>query len=206
MRQRRPAALDRALQMLDHARPAIGLVVRAVDAHAVHALLDELRHQRVVVGGLAGHGHHDRDAATVGTRPQRRFGVRIEQALSFGEIDGVITRRFVGVRDPGKPPERVEHRVDRRQHVGLGAPERREACGGQLMLERAQVAAAQRQVMQQVASARAMVGMHVLRGDRRNRRRAASMSRRMRSNSPIRPAHWSREMCEGMVDSSHGVL
>jgi hypothetical protein len=50
-------------QVLDHARPLVGPVMRAVDPHAVHALLEETVDERVVVGGFARHGDRDGNAA-----------------------------------------------------------------------------------------------------------------------------------------------
>src|SRR4030095_5560770 len=50
-------------EMLDHARPCAFIVMRTVDTHAVHTVLDQMLDQAVVNGRLAGHGDHDRDAA-----------------------------------------------------------------------------------------------------------------------------------------------
>ena len=64
-----------------------GIVVCAVDPHAIHAGGHEFAHQQIVGRRLARHRHHDADAAPVGSGSQKRVGVSSEQHLAgvFGK-------------------------------------------------------------------------------------------------------------------------
>ena len=69
----------RSTEMLDHARPRAVIVMRTVDTHAVHTVLDQMLDQAVVNGRLAGHRDHDRDAAVGWHRPEEGMGVRSQE-------------------------------------------------------------------------------------------------------------------------------
>ena len=141
-------------------------VVRAVDAHAVHALLEKIADQGVVVSGFAGHGHHDRDAARR-RGSQHRFGVSLQQPLAGRKIDGFQRAGHDFLLRIAESLENVEHRLNRRQHVRLRATERGQAGGGQLRLETTQIMASKRQIVQEVARAQLMMWMDVLQQIRR---------------------------------------
>jgi len=47
------------LKIANHAEPGFGFVMGTVDAHAIHAIADEVAHQCIVRGGVCGHGDHD---------------------------------------------------------------------------------------------------------------------------------------------------
>ena len=110
----------------------------------------------VVVGRFARHGDHDGHAAIGRNGPKHGLGMRIQQPPARFEIDGGLVR-LVGL--PGAPERAVEHRkhrVDRGQHVRFRAPERRQARPREPHLQRPEVAAAQREVVQQVHRALAL--------------------------------------------------
>ena len=114
----------------------------------------ELRDQRVVVGGLARHRHHDGHAAPGRARAEHRFGVRVEQPLTGGVIDVGSGVRGRPVSARASAAQDGEDGVDRGQHVRLGPAERRQTRrSAKLCLQRAQVAAAQGQVVQQIPRA-----------------------------------------------------
>ena len=73
--------------VIEHPGPRSLVVVGAVDAHAVHAVLDQAMDQRVVVCGFAWQGHHNGHATFGGNRAEQRSGMRIQQALPGIEID-----------------------------------------------------------------------------------------------------------------------
>jgi hypothetical protein len=50
--------------MFDHLSPSRCIVVGAVDPHAIHAALDKVANERVIVRRLARHGDHDPNPAT----------------------------------------------------------------------------------------------------------------------------------------------
>ncbi len=58
-----------------------------VDAHAVHAVLDQVLDERVVVGRLAGHGDHDRDTTIGRNAPEQWLGLLPQELLTCFEID-----------------------------------------------------------------------------------------------------------------------
>src|SRR4029450_3366792 len=56
----RPANFALGLtQVFDHPEPGFSILVSTVDAHAVHAVLEQVAHQDVVIGRLTGYGNHD---------------------------------------------------------------------------------------------------------------------------------------------------
>ena len=143
-----------ATEMLEHASPCRFVIMRAVDAHTVHAVLEQVLDQAVVIGGFAGHCDHDRHAAISG--PKQGFSMNMQQSLPCFEIDMIL----VGlVRVPTASDRLVENRkhgVNRRQDVRFCAPEGREACRRQPYLQRPPVVAAEPDVMQQVHRALAL--------------------------------------------------
>ena len=74
------------LQVLDHQHPRRFVVVGAIDAHAVHAALQELADEGVVTGRLTGHRDHDPDRPGRGWRTEQRGSVPGQQLGTFGEV------------------------------------------------------------------------------------------------------------------------
>ena len=150
----RPAAVGRPAHRVGHALPARRVVVRAVDARDVHPGPHEVPGDRRVVGGLRWQRDHDADRAALGRRAQEGLGVAREQRGPFAHPDGVLPGRG---RPPGQAQQTVQHgahRVDVREHVRLGAPERREPESREARLEGPDVLPAEREVVREVAGAR----------------------------------------------------
>ena len=94
-------------EVLDHASPCRVVVMRAVDAHAVHAVLEQVLDQAVIVGGFAGHRDHDRHAA-IRRSPSRASVCALQQSPPGFEIDGSLAATRAGanrVRAPGGAPQ-----------------------------------------------------------------------------------------------------
>jgi hypothetical protein len=68
--------------VLDHPQPRRGIVMGAIDAHAVHALVQKVMNKGVVVRRLARHGNHDPGPAPGGRGAQQGFGVFGKQPLA----------------------------------------------------------------------------------------------------------------------------
>ena len=153
IRQDRPSDLFGPLQVLDHPQPRRGIIMGAIDAHAVHALLEQVMNEQVIVRGLARHGDHDADPAPAGCRTQQGFGVFGEQPLPACEIESGSLRRW---RLPGALCQAVQdfqNRVDRGQDVRLSSPERGQPHFGQPELQWTEVASTEGQIMQEVPGA-----------------------------------------------------
>jgi hypothetical protein len=139
--------------VVGHRSPRRQVVVRGVDAGAVHAVTDERVDPCGVVGVLAREGHHDPDPAGRRGRSEQPVAVLLKErptALA-GHGARVGPRARVAADDP---VEHREHGLQRGQHVWFTSPERREAALGELPLELPIVAPTQRQVVQQVHGAR----------------------------------------------------
>ena len=147
-------------QVFDHALPGILVVVRAIDAHAVHALFEQGVDERVVCGGLTGHGDHDPHLATRCGRPEQTFGMTGEQVGALGKIP----LRWVLVRPFrcwfGQLRQGVEDGVQGCKHMRFSSAQRRQPEGRQSMLERAEIAPPERQVMEQVPGALRVIDVH----------------------------------------------
>jgi hypothetical protein len=61
---RSAGVVGRPPEVVQHAIPGIRAVMRAVDAHAVHAGDDQVADEGVLAGGLDGHRDHDAHGAT----------------------------------------------------------------------------------------------------------------------------------------------
>jgi hypothetical protein len=83
-----------------------------------------------------------------------------EQALTLVEIDECSCGR--GVRTLREPAQHVEDGVDVRKHVRLGATERRQPELRQALLQRTEVATAQREIVEEIPSARAVRGVEIV--------------------------------------------
>jgi hypothetical protein len=59
----------------------------AVDSSAVHAILDEIRDQFIVIGSLTRHGDQDSRGAPRAQRTQEGQGVRLQNRSALPETD-----------------------------------------------------------------------------------------------------------------------
>jgi hypothetical protein len=109
-------------EVLDHPHPPCSVVVRAVDPHAVHALLDEIVHETVVVGGLARHRDHDPNSATMRRSPEELFRLFGEQVVACLEVGSRAVRSRPLL--PLQGMQRADHGVKARKDVSLRAAER----------------------------------------------------------------------------------
>ena len=140
----------------------------AVDPHAAHAGIDETADEFVVVRGGRGHRHHDADGqAWVRARwgrvlqlVARDRGGWAEQGVGvvsqLGATVAVVDRVGFGAGSELAAVEFVEDLQDGvhgAEDVRFRAAHRREAEAGEFLLDVAQVAAAEREVVQQVARA-----------------------------------------------------
>jgi hypothetical protein len=80
-------------QVLDHAQPRRGVITGAIDAHAVHALLEQVLNKKVVFRSLARHGDHDPDSAPTGCGPKQGVSVFGKQLLSLSKINDICLLR-----------------------------------------------------------------------------------------------------------------
>ena len=143
-----------AAEVGDHPRPVGGVVVRAIDPHAVHAAIEQLANEQVILGCLARHRDHDPDGPLGGFRAEQLLGVRIKQLDPFIEPHG---RRDWRRKLPGAAAELVKHLQDdaqRGEDVRLGPAQGGEAEPGQPFLELTDIVPAEGEVMEQVSGAR----------------------------------------------------
>ena len=134
--------------------------MRAIDAHAVHALPEQGVDEGVVCGGRTGHGDHDPHLATRCGWPEQTFGMTGEQVGPLGKIPlrWVLVRPFrCGF---GQLRQGVEDRVQGREHMRFSSAQRGEPEGRQSLLERAEIAPPKRQVMEQVPGALRVIDVH----------------------------------------------
>jgi hypothetical protein len=107
-----------------------------VDAHAVHAVLDQVMNQRVIVSGLTGHRYHDGDAAIRRNLSEQRLGMIPQESLPRFKVNH---RRVPRVWLPVPAPRRGAARpAQHRPRPGHETPRARETRGP---LARAGVAA-----------------------------------------------------------------
>jgi len=100
-------------QVLDHAQPRRGVIMGAIDAHAVHALLEQVLHEKIVFRSLARHGDHNPNSTPFGRGSKQGFSMFGEQLLPLGKINNLYLLR---ARLPGRIRQSAQHsqnRVDR---------------------------------------------------------------------------------------------
>jgi hypothetical protein len=88
-------------EVADHTQPDLRIIVRAVDAHAVHAVLYKVANQFVISSGIRVHGDHDAHFSFRRWRPKQRISVRFEELSSFAKLHGRLRRgreRAVGAQ------------------------------------------------------------------------------------------------------------
>jgi hypothetical protein len=131
--------------------PGLGVVVGAVDARDVGAAQHELAEEGVVAPGLARQGDHDPHFAAVRGPAEHRVRLPSQEPVAAVERRGPRRRRGGAVDDRR---ERRDHRVEVLEHARLAAAERGEPERHQRDLQRAEVAASQRDVVGEVDRAR----------------------------------------------------
>jgi hypothetical protein len=145
-----------AAQVSDHAGPRLGGVVGAVDAHAVHALKDEIADEIVVGGCFGRHRNHDADVASRGNRTEQGFGVFFKQRGALADFGSAVRHGGARFGRTCETVKRVCHGVQRADDVRLGAAERGKSERSQLRLQLADIVAPKRQVMNQIGRAGAV--------------------------------------------------
>jgi hypothetical protein len=65
-----------------------------IDAHTIHALLEQVMNEHVIVRSLARHGDHDSDPALGGCGAQQGFGVFGKQPAPTCKIENGCLRRW----------------------------------------------------------------------------------------------------------------
>ena len=99
----------------------------AVDAHAVHALGQQVVDEARVVGGFARHGDHDAHVPARFGRAEQIVGMLLEQMLAVGKV---VHRGQVLAGAPllaGEFVQGFQHGVDGGQHVRFGPAQRGQA-------------------------------------------------------------------------------
>ena len=134
-----------------HLPPCRRVVVGAIDAHEVHARPQQVLDEPHVLGSGARHGHHDADQAIARCRTEQSSRVIPQQQPAAAEVDGRM--RLLGGRHPGQGLETGDDRIEPGNDVRLEDAERRKPERMQVVLQAADVALAEAQVMKQVAGA-----------------------------------------------------
>ena len=150
-------------EVANHALPSLGIVVRAVDAHDVHARYQQPMHQFRIRGGLAGHGDHDTGPALAGARTgaQQGAGVCVQVHTAGLDTHGAMGP-VPAVGQPGQGAQGVQHCVDAAADMGLDPAKAAQPQQGKILLHVAQVTLAQGQVVEQIAGAVLVPGMDVV--------------------------------------------
>jgi hypothetical protein len=159
----RVGAREVAVEATASARPAAGLVEVVGDAHPVrlrplgqveaedpHPGLEE-GHEPIDGDVLAVEGHHHPRLAIRGRRTEQPVGVSVEEGPPPREGDGGRGERRLRGLGQGRPGPLDG--VEAGQHRRLAAPEAREAELVQRLLEGPQIAAPQREVVEEVLGA-----------------------------------------------------
>ena len=127
----------------DHFQPGFRCVVGAVDARTVHAAPDQLAHECIVGGSLAGEGHHDAHLAMCRRRAEQPVGLTAQQLSGFVECLCAVQNPFGLDVLAGQRFQRVDDGIEIGQYVAFGAAQRRQAECGELRLDVAQIVATQ---------------------------------------------------------------
>ena len=128
------------------------VVVGAVDPGALHAGTNHRLDHRVVGRSLGGHRHHDPDGTRCRGCAEQSVRVAFEMPSRAVVAGGLVVRHHLP-RAIAEPVQQSEHLVEAGHHVGFGAAERRHAQPGQAILEIADVALAQGDVVDEVRAA-----------------------------------------------------
>ena len=81
-----------AAKVAHHSGPCLGAVVGAVDAHAIHAMKNEIADEVIVSGGFRGHGHHNANVAAGRRGTEQDFRILFEQGGAFADCGRAVGR------------------------------------------------------------------------------------------------------------------
>ena len=150
------AAADRIAgpaRVLDHRRPGVGGIVRAVDPHDIGATPRDLEHVSGVVCGIIRQRYQHAAAAVVRRAAQQSLRIGLQPRLA-------VEKLFAGgrpVSGAGRVGqycrERALDRLQRDQHTAFQPAERGQAMAHQFALQVAQIVMAEREVVRQVLRA-----------------------------------------------------
>ena len=133
-----------------------------VDAHDIHAAIQEVANQGRIVRGLTRHGNHDANRAIGGGFAERFNRVLFKQGrarIEFGE--GLLDRTSVPVL-VCKFVKQGHERVERGDHMGFQAAKRTERDAAEVLLQFADVVPAQAQIMDEISRALTVAQRHVI--------------------------------------------
>ncbi len=142
----------------DHPGPHVNVIVRAVDSCDAHSGQDHFLDERVIVAGSARQRDHDADITVIRRLAENGLLVRI--GPRFPELERPRIEVLHRGRRARHRPQRSSHHLDRRHHIALGTIERREPERCQVLLELADIAFSQRQVVHEIKGAIAIFRMH----------------------------------------------
>jgi hypothetical protein len=144
------------LKITDHPQPGFGIVMGAVDAHAIHAVADEVANELVVGGGVGGHSDHDADFASGRRRTEQGISVGFQELGTFADFDGGLfwkRQRTVGAQQDVQDAMNSLNGVE---DVAFGAAKGRETEEGKVGLELADVVTAQGKIVGKISGTAAM--------------------------------------------------
>ena len=121
-----------------------------VDAHAIHPAFEQLPHQQEVFRGFGRQGDHDVCAPFSWLLAQQGDGILLKMGCAFKKGFVYSGQAGRGLFLPAQHAKVVQHRIEGGQHMRLSPPDRGQAKVSQLVLQRPQIPASQRQVMQKV--------------------------------------------------------
>jgi hypothetical protein len=135
--------LLRRARMTDHAFPAIGAIMRAVDAHGLDVAFGEPPHERRVVGRFGRTGDEERARTGRGRRAQKLVGALAQAPLAGEEA---LRGRSLFARKAGKRGKRGLHRHKRRKNPAFQSAQRGKPQRHQWPLQGPQIATAESHV------------------------------------------------------------
>ncbi len=144
----------RFLKIADHAQPHFRAVVRAVDAHAVHPIPDQVAHQ---VHSLCAASE---DIVTMmrtflpgGGGPRRASVLASSNSDAFADLYRGLLGAWQGAVGTQQGIQHAMHGLDRVEDVTFRAPERGEPKQGKLGLQFANIVPAQRKIVGKISRA-----------------------------------------------------
>lgn len=143
-----------AADVANHGPPRGAGIVSAVDACAIHPVLQQLLDKTVIGRSFGRQRHHEPRPAVRGWRAEQQVGMTAQERLIAchrGRYAGDVPARDACARHL---PERMYHRIEGRHDMPLAAAKRRQPELGKMTLDRAQVVAAQGDIGGEVCRAR----------------------------------------------------
>ncbi len=134
--------------------------MRAVDTGQFHTGRHEIPYEVVVLGSYGRQRHHDRDSALRRRVAEQGTCIRLQPVFAGreGQMAGIVIRAAVAIES-----RKCDlHGADTREHVALGAPQRRQAEFGEAVLQSANIELPKRDVMEQVAGTGREIRVHQL--------------------------------------------